>query len=205
MKILILDIETTGLKPEEHAIVEVGMVLIDTDTRQKEIVYDKIVRETVFDPETTKDAWVFEHTSLTHEEAVNGVPFEECREEIQALFNKYPVTAYNKKFDLGFFGHRGFTFTERECLMEKCTKYSDNFDKYGKQRWPKAEAIYNKFFPESNYVEAHRGADDAWHEADIAFKLIDIHIEERNEIKLRNYCYINGLTYVEKDQILTEQ
>ena len=82
--------------------------------------------------------------------------------------------------------------------MEQATKYNDEY-RYGKKKWPKAEKIYNMFYPDSNYVESHRGADDAWHEADILFKLLDLHEEEQKEIKLQNFCYINGLTYIEKN------
>ena len=45
-------------------------------------------------------------------------------------------------------------------------------NKWGKDKWPKVEEAYNFFFPGNDYVELHRGADDAFHEADIVFELI---------------------------------
>jgi DNA polymerase-3 subunit epsilon len=42
---------------------------------------------------------------------------------------------------------------------------------YGKYKWPKVEEAYDFFFPNNNYVEKHRGADDAFHEADIVYEL----------------------------------
>ncbi len=41
----------------------------------------------------------------------------------------------------------------------------------GGYKWPKVEEAYKHFFPESEYVELHRGADDAFHEADIVYEL----------------------------------
>ena len=38
-------------------------------------------------------------------------------------------------------------------------------------KWPKVEEAWKHFYPEIEYVELHRGADDAFHEADIVFAL----------------------------------
>lgn len=46
-----------------------------------------------------------------------------------------------------------------------------NANGYSSYKWPKVEEAYKHFFPESNYIELHRGADDAMHEAEIVYKL----------------------------------
>ena len=42
MKILVLDIETTGFSEKLDAIVEIGMILTDTDTKKYKIVFNTI-------------------------------------------------------------------------------------------------------------------------------------------------------------------
>ena len=39
-------------------------------------------------------------------------------------------------------------------------------------KWPSFEEAHAFFFPEIEYTEIHRGADDAYHEADLVYKLI---------------------------------
>ncbi len=39
-------------------------------------------------------------------------------------------------------------------------------------KWPKVEEAWKHFFPDIEYTEQHRGADDALHEARIIYELI---------------------------------
>ncbi len=43
--------------------------------------------------------------------------------------------------------------------------------RYGSYKWPKVEEAWSEFFPDEDYVELHRGADDALHEARIIHEL----------------------------------
>jgi DNA polymerase-3 subunit epsilon len=43
-------------------------------------------------------------------------------------------------------------------------------------KWPSVMEAYKFFFPESKYIEQHRGADDAFYEADIVQKLYEMSI-----------------------------
>lgn len=46
------------------------------------------------------------------------------------------------------------------------------FNEYhGTWKWPNCEEAYHFYFPGSDFVEKHRGADDAFHEADIVMEL----------------------------------
>ena len=47
-------------------------------------------------------------------------------------------------------------------------------DKNGKNKRPNVEESYKYFFPESNYIEKHRGANDAFYEAQIVYELYKI-------------------------------
>lgn len=42
---------------------------------------------------------------------------------------------------------------------------------HGDYKWPKVEEAWEHFFPEIEYIEQHRGADDALHEAKIVYEL----------------------------------
>ena len=53
MKILVLDIETTGFSEKLDAIVEIGMVLTDTDTKKYKIVFNSVIKDKNFDQKKT--------------------------------------------------------------------------------------------------------------------------------------------------------
>lgn len=180
MKIIVLDIETTGFNSKLDAIVEIGMVLTDTNTKEKKVIFDQVVKDPLFDEEKHKNAWVFNNTSLKVEDVVNAKPIEYYRNELQSLFNKYGMTAFNMKFDASFMEERGFKLKRTKCLMEASRPYNKNLDARGNKKMPKVPEIYAQFFPESNYDEIHRGCDDAFHEADILLKLVELKSEETN-------------------------
>jgi DNA polymerase-3 subunit epsilon len=82
--------------------------------------------------------------------------------------DEYPVTAFNMAFDFRFMRERGFKFTETKCLMHTSRKY------ISKRGAPSVEEVYEQFFPNEKYVEKHRGLDDAYHEAKILLKLVEL-------------------------------
>ena len=96
----------------------------------------------------------------------------------------YPLgsTAYNNDFDNSFLKDRGFTFPkELPCPMKLSTNICKIPSPRGRGfKWPKVEEAYDFFFPENDYVEKHRGADDAFYEADIVKKLYDMGVFKLN-------------------------
>jgi len=175
VKVLVIDIETTGFDAKKDAIVEIGMVLVDTKELTKELIFDKIVLDANFSKVLHKDSWIFENTNLTPEEVSSAETLESYREELQSLFNKYRVTAYNKPFDMRFMEARGFKIETIKCLMDSC--YNDyniyGYNKYGSRKRPSAEEAYNIIFPDADFVELHRGGDDALRESEILLKLCE--------------------------------
>jgi DNA polymerase III alpha subunit (gram-positive type) len=177
MKIAIVDIESTGFSHEKDCIVEIGIVIADTVTREKEIVFNKVVKEAHFNSSNKRhqDAWIFSNSDLTIDEVDNADSLETYREEIQEIFNKHKATAFNKKFDFEYLISRGFNIKQLDCLMLKSMNHTKLPGKYASQyKWPTVMEAYAHFFPNTNYDELHRGADDAFHEADIMFALVDI-------------------------------
>jgi len=181
-KILIIDIETTNFSPKKDKIVEVGIVALDLMNGNTEIVFDEIIHEPGIKQIDVEKRWVFENSDI-------GDQFfdHDCRnlemnksseisafDDIQKILNSYPLgaTAFNKAFDFGFMKHRGFIFPkELRCPMILATNICKLPAKRGGYKWPKVEEAYKYFFPGKSYVEKHRGADDAIHEAEIVYKI----------------------------------
>lgn len=171
MKIGIIDIETTNFFPKGF-IVEVGIASLDTDTGEVEKVFDSVCREPGM---TAKDheAWIFSNSDLTIEMVREAKLLDDLKSEIQAVLDTFDaVTAYNKKFDLTFIRDRGFIVdNEWPCPMLVSTDICKLPDKRGNKKWPKVPEAWQFFFPNEPYVELHRGADDAVHEAHIVYQL----------------------------------
>jgi DNA polymerase-3 subunit epsilon len=179
MKILILDIETTGFLPNGE-IVEVGIVELCLCCGSTKILYDKVFNPKASDEEL-QNSWIVKNGYMTFEEIRAGAKFEDEASAIQAIIDKYPdgLTAYNRPFDVNFMIHYGIRFGKLlPCPMRAATGICKIPAIRGGYKWPSAEEAYKFFFPNSDYIEKHRGADDAIHEAQIVFTLNNM-----NELK----------------------
>lgn len=172
-KIIVIDIETTGLKPRYDLILEIGIIKLNLDTNNTKIKFDSYVKEPEFGDEH-RNSWIFENSDLNFEKVENAPLIDDLRQEIQDIFLKYPVTAFNKSFDLGFLKSRGFEFpNELPCIMITSTNICKipSRNRMKKYKWPKAQEAWDFFFPNSDYIEKHRAADDATHEAKILYEM----------------------------------
>ena len=126
-----------------------------------------MVKDKKFNRKKHANSWIFKNTQLTIDDVESANPLEDYRQEIQNLFDKYKITAYNKAFDLRFLKDRGFTCSDVKCLMKTATKYSELKDKNGNKKVPSMEEIFNQFFVTdgNKYVEEHRAGADAKDEA----------------------------------------
>ena len=166
-KIAIVDIETTDFLNQGGLIVEVGIVELDLETGEVKTLYDELIREESFG-EAHKDAWIFSNSSLTYEEVLAAKPID--RDAIQEILNKYSATAYNKRFDFDFLKSRGIEAKELPCPMKALTPILKLPGNYG-YKWPKVQEAWDILFPSIPYIEEHRGADDARHEAKLVYHL----------------------------------
>lgn len=166
------------MNPEYDLIVEIGIVELDLEIGVIKVIFDSLIKETGFN-EKSRNSWIFENSDLTFEEVKNAPTFQEISQDLQAIFNKYHVTAYNKSFDLIFLRARNFEFKkELPCIMLTATNHvkielssKKDSEKY---KYPKVEEAWNFFFPNTNYNETHRVADDAYHEAKILYKMFKL-------------------------------
>jgi DNA polymerase-3 subunit epsilon len=174
MKIAIIDIETTGFIVTMDAIVEIGIVLVDTDTKEITKIFDSVVKDKNFNPKIHNNSWIFDNSDLVINDVINAEPLEMHRATLQTIFDTYYVTAFNKAFDLRFLRSRGFTLRDITCLMKSGKSCGIVLYENGEHKPPSVEEAYSALFPDEYYVEAHRGGDDAMHEAKILLKLCDI-------------------------------
>lgn len=177
-EILVLDIETTGFLNQGGKIVEIGIVKLNLENGETTPMYDSLIKEDGLDITHTygRYGWIFQNSDLQFEDVMEAPTLESQRAEIQNLLNEYPVTAYNKSFDFGYLADRGFRINELDCPMKIATPIVKLPAMYGRggYKWPKVEEAWDYFFGNTGYIEAHRGLDDAIHEAKIVFKLYQL-------------------------------
>lgn len=172
MKIIVVDIETTGFLHDGGRIVELGAVSLDLDTGLREVVYDKIFNPGL-EREELEKSWIVSNGYMDADSIIAGVQFDDERAAIQTLIDSHDgVTAFNRNFDIPFLESYGITFPKLvPCPMLLSTPICKLPGRRGGFKWPKAEEAYKHFFPESDYIEKHRGADDAMHEAEIIYAM----------------------------------
>lgn len=179
-KILIIDIETTGFLKSGGRIVEIGIVELNLENGEKKILFDEVCHEDGITREECDASWIVENSTLTTEEIRTSKHLRKYKAKIQKIINRYPLgaTAFNNVFDFGFLEDRGFIFRRKlDCPMLLSTDVCKIPSPRGRgYKWPKVQEAYDFFFPENEYIEKHRGADDAFYEADIVQKLYEMSI-----------------------------
>lgn len=177
-KILIVDIETTGFLNQGGKIVEVGIVELDLENGNRKIIFDEVCFETGITREEVENSWIIKNSDLTVEAIRTSKNLKKLQPQIQEILFSYPAgtTAFNNLFDFGFLESRGFIFPKKlGCPMKISTNICKilHSNGYG-YKWPKVEEAHLHFFGDVGYVEKHRGADDAFHEAEIVLKLYEL-------------------------------
>jgi len=173
LDVVVVDCETTGLDPHYDIILEIGIVELDISTGKTKVLFDSLVKEPMFGEEH-KYSWIFENSDLSFDDVMNAPFLDEKIPEIQAIFSRSSVTAYNKSFDLGFLKSRGIRVpNELPCIMLTATNILKIPFLRGnkKYKWPNCQESFKFFFPALDYIEKHRAADDAIHEAMILYEI----------------------------------
>lgn len=176
MKLLVVDIETTGFYVNSDAIVEIGITLVDTKTKEVRLVFDNVIKHGKFNEKKHKNSWIFKNTTLTVEDFLKANSLNSYYVELQGWFDLYPMTAYNKSFDIRFLKAAGFKMKDTKCLMKTAKQYSTARNKSGGLKVPSVEEIYNQFFMDKGqvYVEEHRAGADAIDESKILLHMVDL-------------------------------
>ena len=177
MKILIIDIETTGFL-RKGSIIEVGMVSLNLNTGGVKVLFDSLCCENIFSDKHYEHplGWIFNNSDITPDNIWDAPDFDTLKEEMQYHIDNHKLgaTAFNNIFDFKFLEDRGLTFgIKLPCPMKLATPIIKLPQKgnRGGYKWPNVEEAWKHFFPDTQYTELHRGADDARHEAYIIYEL----------------------------------
>ncbi len=179
-KILVIDLETTGFLQQGGKIIEVGIVGLNLETGAKKILFNEICHERPITREEVENSWIVKNSSITLEAIQKSRQLIHLKPTIQAILDKYTAgaTAFNNAFDFGFMENRGFVFPKKlDCPMKLSTDICKiQHPRRNGYKWPNFEEAHKHFFGETGYVEQHRGADDAFFEADLVYKLYKLGI-----------------------------
>lgn len=177
-KIAIVDLETTGFLQQKGLIVEIGVVGLNLNTGEIKTEFDSLINEPGLNTTHTASpyGWIFQNSSLKYDQVCRAPRLSDIFSDIQAILDRYPtgLTAYNTSFDLPFLRSRSFTFTALPCPMIAATPVVNlpPFPGKSSPKWPTVQETWNYLFgDDTGYVEAHRAADDARHEAKIVYEL----------------------------------
>ncbi|KKN16396.1 hypothetical protein LCGC14_0976350 [marine sediment metagenome] len=172
-KVAVIDLETTGLKPIRDLILEIGIIELNLVNGEIKVIFESFVKEPKFG-EAHRKSWIFNNSDIIFEDIENAPSLGFFKTIINSIFNKYPLTAFNKSFDFGFLKARGFSIQkELPCIMRSATNVCRVSFPNGRKgyKFPTCQEAWDFFFPNINCVEKHRAADDAILEAKILFEL----------------------------------
>lgn len=174
-EILVVDIETTGFLKQGGKIVEIGIVKLDLKTGNISEVYNSLIHEDGLDISHTEGemGWIFNNSDLKYEDVLKAPSLESQFDILQDLFNNYSATAYNKNFDFDFLRDRGFEINDLPCPMLIATEVCKIPKRNGHSgyKWASVQEAWDFLFGDTDYIETHRGLDDAKHEALIVHEL----------------------------------
>lgn len=173
-KILILDLETTGFLNHNGKIVEIGIVELNLEDGSRKIIYNQVCHEKGITMQEVADSWIVQNSDLNLEQIKYSPVLDSIRPTVQRILNDYPLgaTAFNNPFDFGFCEAKGIIFPKKlPCPMLLSTDICQLPSPRGGFKWPKVQEAYDFFFGKTDYIEKHRGADDAFHEAEIVYEL----------------------------------
>lgn len=163
-EIMVIDIETTGTDPYFDSIIEIGACKLNLNTGTIEPLFDVICQEE--DKDLHEDAWIFYHSDLKYVDVINSPDLSEYRKELQALFDKYHVTAYNQDFDFTFLEMRGFEISNK--FWDPLLKFTDllkiPYNEW-EYKWPSIQESWYYFFPGIPLPTLHRALADSIMEA----------------------------------------
>lgn len=118
MLAIFLDLETTGLDPTKHSVIEIAFKVIDISSGLEKFTYQSIVRQPYAVWEG-RDPSSVEVNGFTWEKLESGKPPEQVRDEVIAIFNEVGIVrgkavyiCQNPSFDRGFFGQLIDVYTQ---------------------------------------------------------------------------------------------
>lgn len=94
-ELAIIDVETTGLRPRNHRITEVAIVLVDADDRQSSW-------STLVNPERSIPEQISKLTGIKNQDVAHAPTFHSIAPTVLDLIGNRLVVGHNVEFDVGF-------------------------------------------------------------------------------------------------------
>lgn len=96
-RFVVYDLETTGLNPDRHHIIEIGAIRVNRDSDQHETFQTLVI------PRGRIGKRITEITGITREMVkTDGVSLAEALKEFRSFVGDLPLVAFNAKFDDSF-------------------------------------------------------------------------------------------------------
>jgi hypothetical protein len=179
VSIAVVDIETASINPyikfkvENDIICEIGIVELNLDSGKITELFDQRCQEDkCFSPKS----WIFKHSNLKYSEVVNSNYLGDFKDEIQSIFNDYPVTAWNQSYDFRRLEHpsRGLKienkFWDPMIMLTNLIKIPH--PRRNGYKYPSVPEGWKYFNPDTKFVHKHRAIEDAKDEARILYQAI---------------------------------
>ncbi len=103
-----LDIECTGLSPDNDEVIEVGAVRF-----QGQRVLDTF--QSLVNPYRRLSEFIKRYTGITQEEVDTAPTFSAVASRLASFIGRAPVVGHNVGFDLGFLGKKGLRLANPRC------------------------------------------------------------------------------------------
>ena len=173
-KIIVLDIETTGLNSKKDKIIEIGAVLLEDR---------KIINtyQTLINPEIKIKKEITELTGISNDDIKNAPKIEDEIHNFMEFIKTYPLVAHNATFDINFI--------EREVKIQGYTLDNNIIDTLQLSRRfnyslsnHRLDTVANHFGIEmENY---HRALDDAITTSKVLYSIVDLMKEREVELRI---------------------
>jgi DNA polymerase-3 subunit epsilon len=150
-RMALIDCETTGGKPSQHRVIEIGLILVDDG-----VITDRW--QTFLDPERELPPFITKLTGITPPMLVNQPRFADIAETLLEKLKDRIFVAHNARFDYGFikteFERIGIQFNAKTlCSVKFSRALYPQFKRHG------IDHIVKRFeFPIEN---RHRALEDA--------------------------------------------
>lgn len=154
---VVIDLETTGLHPEQERIIEIGAIKVEQGHVVEEL-------SLLLYPDKEISALITEITGITNEMLQGKPRFQEVYEELLAFLGDYPLMGHNVRFDYRF-------------LKTELNKVGQSFDRAIIDTLDIAKCVHDELPSRSlekmcsHYGIVNKGAHRAIHDATATMEL----------------------------------
>ncbi len=179
---VVLDIETTGLNPEEHEIIEICAFLVEKERITKH--FHRLINPGYLIPRR-----ITEITGITNAMLAGQPSMREVIYELDDFIKDYIIIGHNIRFDLSFLNRAYNVYLHKKlsspsiCTLELAKKLIPYLKSY------KLSALADYF--NIRYEKVHRAKDDVLLTYNIFLKLVDI--ARRRYKKDLSYLHLKSL------------